>query len=291
MKNPPFGRFFKKFFQAFDANPSHDMLGFPTLNLGWLNFGKVIWILLMEETGRNLLTTCCIWKPMKNEILSISTGAGFLPSTLGELQKRGLKSTQTQKTDVFWSNDPVMRSTVGFSKTICCLREEWMVVMRRSFRVAVFFSPIRGHLASDASSAWASDGNFCFDQELRWWSSCLCSKTVWGSQTVHASNRRRWRGPPQVVRVRSQVPGHHPNLNETILAKNLRAIVHGRYSIARGCMVRAEIDPTSLNCLPHELKEHLKLMKQQEEKKEGKEARQRKNKQKYKAGRAALFFK
>ena len=32
-------------------------------------------------------------------------------------------------------------------------------------------------------------------------------------------------------------------------------------------------------------------MKQQEEKKEGKEARQRKNNQKYKAGRAALFFK
>ena len=59
----------------------------------------------------------------------------------------------------------------------------------------------------------------------------------------------------------------------------------------RFCMVRAEIDPTSLKCLPHELKEHLKLMKQQEEKKEGKEARQRKNNRKYKAGRAALLFK
>jgi len=33
-KKPPFGRFLKKFFQAFDANASHDMLGFPTLNLG-----------------------------------------------------------------------------------------------------------------------------------------------------------------------------------------------------------------------------------------------------------------
>lgn len=99
--------------------------------------------------------------------------------------------------------------------------------------------------------------------------------------------RLKWSGSD----LRFCVPGHHPNLNETIAVKNLRAIVHGRYSIARGCMVRAEIDPTSLDCLPHELKEHLKLMKQQEEKKEGKEARQRKNNQKYKAGRAALLFK
>ena len=32
--------------------------------------------------GRNPLSTCDLWKPMKHGLFSISTGAGFLPSTV-----------------------------------------------------------------------------------------------------------------------------------------------------------------------------------------------------------------
>ena len=132
---------------------AHDMLGFsPTWNLGWLNFRK--WLFDTVD-GRNPANHLLYMKAYEQwDIIHIKWCRISSINTRG-LQKRWLKSNQ--KADVFWSNDSVMRSTVGFSKTMCCLGEERLVVMRRSFRVYtvavfLFFSLIRGHLAQSSSS-------------------------------------------------------------------------------------------------------------------------------------------
>ena len=85
------------------------------------------------------------------------------------------------------------------------------------------------------------------------------------------------------------VSDHHPDLKKTATVKNLRAIVHSRYSLAKGLPANAEIDLTTLKGLPHEVKSEIAQLKAQQRKTEGKLARQRKNHQKSRAGRAAFL--
>ena len=89
--------------------------------------------------------------------------------------------------------------------------------------------------------------------------------------------------------LRFYMPGRWPDLEKTTTVKNLRGLVHGRYSLAKHCPANAEIDPTTLNRLPHEVKVELAQLKKQQRKTEGKLARKRKNYRKSVAGRAAFL--
>lgn len=89
--------------------------------------------------------------------------------------------------------------------------------------------------------------------------------------------------------LRFYVPGRWPDLEKTIAVKNLRGLVHGRYSLAKHCPASAEIDPTTLRGLPHEVKAELAQLKKQQRKTEGKLGRKRTNYQKSVAGRAAFL--
>lgn len=93
------------------------------------------------------------------------------------------------------------------------------------------------------------------------------------------------------TKLRFRITGYQPDLARTETVKNLRAIIHGRYSLANGRPMNAEIDPTKLQSLPYEIKEEMKALKKQQMKTEGKRDRQRKNYQKDRAGRKALLFK
>ena len=89
--------------------------------------------------------------------------------------------------------------------------------------------------------------------------------------------------------LRFYVPGHWPDLEKTIAVKNLRGLVHGRYSLAKQCPAHAEMDRTTLTGLPNEVKVELEKLKNQQRKTEGKLGRKHKNYQKSVAGRAAFL--
>ena len=89
--------------------------------------------------------------------------------------------------------------------------------------------------------------------------------------------------------LRFYVPGRWPDLEKTIAVKNLRGLVHGRYSLAKQCPAHADIDPTNLMGLPQEVKVELGKLKNQQRKTEGKLGRKHKNYQKSVAGRAAFL--
>lgn len=89
--------------------------------------------------------------------------------------------------------------------------------------------------------------------------------------------------------IRFYVPGRWPDLEKTIAVKNLRGLVHGRYSLAKQCPAHADIDPTNLMGLPQEVKVELGKLKKQQRKTEGKLGRKRTNYQKSVAGRAAFL--
>lgn len=89
--------------------------------------------------------------------------------------------------------------------------------------------------------------------------------------------------------LRFYVPGHWPDLEKTIAVKNLRGLVHSRYSLAKQCPAHAEMDRTTLTGLPNEVKVELEKLKNQQRKTEGKLGRKHKNYQKSVAGRAAFL--